>query len=39
MQSPSGPDAKTQVRVLVTMGVALFGVLALILLGVFIFAK
>ncbi|GAB3135464.1 hypothetical protein GCM10027161_14830 [Microbispora hainanensis] len=39
MQTPSGPDAKTQVRVLVTMGVALFGVLALILLGVFIFAK
>ncbi|MEU8173993.1 protein kinase [Microbispora hainanensis] len=39
MQTPAGPDAKTQVRVLVTMGVALFGVLALILLGVFIFAK
>ncbi|MFI9574718.1 serine/threonine-protein kinase [Microbispora rosea] len=39
MQSPGEPDAKTQVRVLVTMGIALFGVLALILLGVFIFAK
>ncbi|MEV4296942.1 serine/threonine-protein kinase [Microbispora rosea] len=39
MQSPGEPDAKTQVRVLVTMGIALFGVLALILLGIFIFAK
>ncbi|TQS24796.1 serine/threonine-protein kinase [Microbispora sp. KK1-11] len=39
MQSPAGPDAKTQVRVLVTMVIALFGVLVLILLGVFIFAK
>ncbi|GIH63204.1 serine/threonine-protein kinase [Microbispora siamensis] len=39
MQTPAGPDAKTQVRVLVTMGIALFGILALILLGVFIFAR
>ncbi|MBE3011498.1 protein kinase [Microbispora sp. NEAU-D428] len=39
MQSPAGPDAKTQARVLVTMGIALFGVLALILLGVFVFAR
>ncbi|XVQ84895.1 serine/threonine-protein kinase [Microbispora siamensis] len=39
MQSPAGPDAKTQVRVLVTMGIALVGVLVLILLGVFIFAR
>ncbi|MEU6427430.1 serine/threonine-protein kinase [Microbispora sp. NPDC046973] len=39
MQSPAGPDAKTQARVLVTMGIVLFGVLALILLGVFVFAR
>ncbi|MFG1864449.1 serine/threonine-protein kinase [Microbispora bryophytorum] len=39
MRDPAGPDAKTQVRVLVTMGIALVGVLALILLAVFIFAK
>ncbi|WP_182899922.1 serine/threonine-protein kinase [Microbispora sp. H10830] len=39
MQGPTGPDAKTQARVLVTMGIVLVGVLALILLGVFIFAK
>ncbi|MEU6410151.1 serine/threonine-protein kinase [Microbispora sp. NPDC046933] len=37
MQSPAGPDAKTQVRVLVTMGIVLVVVLALILLGVFFF--
>ncbi|MGI5154575.1 serine/threonine-protein kinase [Microbispora sp. CA-102843] len=39
MQSPAGPDSGTRVRVLVTMGIVLVGVLVLILLGVFIFAK
>ncbi|MEU7878756.1 serine/threonine-protein kinase [Microbispora bryophytorum] len=39
MRDPAGPDAKTQVRVLVTMGIVLVGVLVLILLAVFIFAK
>lgn len=39
MQGPAGPDAKTRVRVLVTMGVVLVAVLALILLGIMIFAK
>ncbi|MEV7806544.1 serine/threonine-protein kinase [Microbispora sp. NPDC088329] len=39
MRGPDGPDAKTQARVLVTMGIVLVAVLALILLGVFIFAR
>ncbi|WP_169948679.1 serine/threonine-protein kinase [Microbispora sp. H11081] len=39
MRGPEGPDSRTQVRVLVTMGVVLVAVLVLILLGVFFFAS
>ena len=39
MRDPEGPDSRTQVRVLVTMGVVLVAVLVLILLGVFFFAS
>jgi len=39
MRGPAAPDAKTRVRVMVTMGIVLVGVLALFLLGIFIFAK
>ncbi|WP_182875935.1 serine/threonine-protein kinase [Microbispora sp. H10670] len=39
MRGPSGPDAGTRVRVLVTMGVVLAGLVVLILLAVVLIAK